>query len=824
MKLNKIIGLCVACTLLGCTSKQNVGEGKISISGIYPRLAYYNNEGECGTGAVVPWAGRLWVVTYAPHSPFGSSDKLYEVTPDYRQIVRDESIGGTPANRMVHRESNQLFIGPYAIDSACNVRAIPYTSMPGRHTGNARHLQDPAHKLYYATMEEGFYSVDVKTLEVDTLYLDGNCIRKDNGEMLQYNALLPGAHGKGFYSGQGVAVYSNNGEASEEALVKFDAESGALAEWNGKTWTIVRRNQFVEVTGPGGIYGNPNPATDPIWATGWDHKSVLLGVRDAVRGWSFYRLPKASHSYDGAHGWNTEWPRIRNVGTAQQPDYLMTMHGMFWRFPATFTADNTAGIRPRSAYLKVIGDFARWNDRLVFGCDDSAQKEFLNKRKAKGGIEGPGQSNSNLWFTSLTTPDELGPSSAEGAVWAEEELEAGSCSEPFLFAGWNRRCAWIKNSGNASADFVFEVDRKGDNHWEQLASVNVAAGQSAYFPFDEAEQGEWIRVKVGNRTRVTLSFSYTSADNRADTPSAIFNGLATKDSETYLGGLLYGLGDNRRALGVVAHKMIDGSPVATGYYEMADTFCLVKKDDPQTEDFIRAKFAIPRSVVKIDHSSVLIVDDKGRRWRLPLGADEYRAETDGGQLRVCREVATERDLFSCMGTFYELPAENADGYAKIRPVATHPFHINDYASYRGMLVMTGIDPSEAGNNPHVVVSDDGEAAVWVGAIDDLWTMGRPVGQGGPWKDTEVRTGVPSDPYLIGFYNQKRLTLSHTSGKPVVFTLEVDPSGNGDWMVYNAVQVQPGEQKCVDFPADFQARWIRFVSDTDTKATAWLVYE
>jgi hypothetical protein len=24
------------------------------ISGIYPHLAYYNNEGECGTGAVVP--------------------------------------------------------------------------------------------------------------------------------------------------------------------------------------------------------------------------------------------------------------------------------------------------------------------------------------------------------------------------------------------------------------------------------------------------------------------------------------------------------------------------------------------------------------------------------------------------------------------------------------------------------------------------------------------------------------------------------------------------------------------------------------------------
>src|SRR5690606_39356188 len=120
----------------------------------------------------------------------------------------------------------------------------------------------------------------------------------------------------------------------------------------------------------------------------WDHKSVLLGTRSQGKGWSFYRLPKASHSYDGAHGWNTEWPRIRNIGTDNAPDYLMTMHGLFWRFPGTFSATNAAGIRPRSAYLKVVGDFTRWQDGLVFGTDDSAEKEFLNKRRIKGGIEG----------------------------------------------------------------------------------------------------------------------------------------------------------------------------------------------------------------------------------------------------------------------------------------------------------------------------------------------------------------------------------------------------------------------------------------------------
>ncbi|HKZ37303.1 MAG TPA: hypothetical protein VJ184_06625, partial [Chryseolinea sp.] len=111
---------------------------KRSFSGIYPHLAYYNNEGECGTGAVVPWANKLWVITYGPHLPFGSSDKLYEITPGLDITVRPESVGGTPANRLIHRESNQLFIGPYAIDSTGHVKVISYNDAPGRYTGAAR--------------------------------------------------------------------------------------------------------------------------------------------------------------------------------------------------------------------------------------------------------------------------------------------------------------------------------------------------------------------------------------------------------------------------------------------------------------------------------------------------------------------------------------------------------------------------------------------------------------------------------------------------------------------------------------------------------------
>ncbi len=101
------------------------------------------------TGAVVPWANKLWVIIYGPHLPNGSSDKLYEIDKDLNLTVRDESIGGTPANRMIHKESNQLFIGPYAIDAKGKVRTIPYAQMSGRPTGNARHLTSPSEKIYY---------------------------------------------------------------------------------------------------------------------------------------------------------------------------------------------------------------------------------------------------------------------------------------------------------------------------------------------------------------------------------------------------------------------------------------------------------------------------------------------------------------------------------------------------------------------------------------------------------------------------------------------------------------------------------------------------
>lgn len=340
-------------------------------SGIYPHLSVSNKgNSECGIGALAAWNGELWYITYPAHEPEGSDDKLYCLDSSMNVRICPESVGGTHANRMVHRESNQLNIGLYFIDDRENIRVISPHRLRGRCTASARHLTDPENKIYIMTMEEGLYEVNVHTQEVKTLLPDKADTR---------SGILPGTHGKGACSGQGRLIYSNNGRG------------GVLAEWDGKedpgkpeSWTIIDRNKYTEITSRGGICGSPEKE-DVIWALGWDDKSVLLRICEDGK-WDRYRLPKASFTYDADHGWYTEWPRIRSIGRKK---LLMDMHGMFYEFPDTFCRSHTAGIRPIARHLKMVADFTDWNGRIAMAADDASmmQNPFWDARNPICGLE-----------------------------------------------------------------------------------------------------------------------------------------------------------------------------------------------------------------------------------------------------------------------------------------------------------------------------------------------------------------------------------------------------------------------------------------------------
>ncbi len=814
-----------------CMLTATVVAAPLEWSGIYPELAYFNNEGECGTGAVVPWADRLWVITYGPHLPYGSSDKLYEITPDLQQIVRPESVGGTPANRMIHKESNQLIIGPYFIGANRDVRVIPPKLMPGRLTGNARHLNDPADKVYFATMEDGLYEVDVRTLAVKGLIKEIKNVPKP-GQTAEVSpatltSTLPGYHGKGLYSGQGLVILANNGEQGSRALVDPTIISGGLGSFNGEgNWSLIRRNQFTEVTGPGGLTGNADPAKDPLWSIGWDFRSLILMVMEDDK-WTSYRLPKGSHSYDGAHGWNTEWPRIRDIG--EEGSRLMTMHGLFWKFPANFSSKHSAGVAPRSAYLKVIGDFTRWQDRLVFGCDDTAKSEFLNTRPGKGALAGPGQSQSNLWFTPLSAPDKLGPAIGRGSVWVDEHVKAGVASDPFLLAGFAKRAVFLAHDGAAATNFTLEIDERGDGAWKVWRDVALKPGEtSAWLEIPAEQPGTWIRAKADrDLTKASVTFQYTAKDERVIERGEIFKGVSKAGDAASQGAFLLTRGANLRTLAVLSASVTPGQTTLGDVYELSADLKLTKMADQHGADFYQKNTSIPQGIVTADDASV-IFEESGVRWRLPRSASPAH---DGllarSALRKVREVCTERDMLQAHGTFYELPALNAMGAIRMRPIATSDAAVHDYCSYRGLLVLSGIDPSAgiAGqDNRHLIRSDDGKAAVWVGAADDLWQLGKPRGFGGPWKNSDVAAGKPSDPYLMTGYDKKTLTLENHGDSETTITVELDAAGDGHFAPYQNFKLAPGAKQSHSFPEWLNAYWVRTVSSTATKASAQLTYE
>jgi hypothetical protein len=102
-------------------------------------------------------------------------------------------------------------------------------------------------------------------------------------------------------------------------------------------------------------------------------------------------------------------------------------------------------------------------------------------------------------------------------------------------------------------------------------------------------------------------------------------------------------------------------------------------------------------------------------------------------------------------------------------------------------------------------------------------MGPPAGAGGPWRETGVKAGVPSDPYLMFGYQRKVLELSHAATQPVTFTVEVDIAADNSWCEYARFTVPPGQKVRHTFPPGFAAHWVRLRCDTETSATALFDY-
>ena len=782
--------------------------GHVCISGVYPHLAAFNSVvkndgetygsgGECGIGAIVPWAGKLWMITYSPHCPTGSTDKLFAVDEQLNVAIRPESIGGTPAGRLIHRESEQLFIGPYAIDKTGQVRVIPYKAMPGRHTAVARHLTDPANKVYYFDMEGRIYEVDVHTLKVKLLFAKP----------------VPGWHGKGAYTGQGRYIVANNGEdaVGGHSLKELQAggppqgpeDNGVLAEWDGQEWRIIERRQFTEVTGPGGIHGAPDD-TAPVWAVGWDRRSVLLKLLDGGK-WSTFRLPKASHTYDGVGGWYTEWPRIREIAPGR---LMLDMHAMLWDFPSTFSAANSAGLRPLASHHRYLPDFCSWNGRVVLATDETT---IMGNPLA-------GQSQSNLWFGQIEDLSTWGPRTAWGGPWVHDPVQAAEPSVPFLINGFDRRCVHLavgRGRSSQGVTFTLELDVLGNGVWTEYRKIAVPDGGYVYHLFPPGLVANWVRVTADKNCIATAFFHYSSPGHDPQDGQPLFAAVAGVNDEQAVAGLIRP-GKHNRNLQYVAQCIGKDGTVSEAYYEVDEQLAFTQPEPGRTDEV--REIAKVSQDFEVDEASVIMAE-KGRRYRLPKGDARYDQPFATGWPRGIRECESERYLMNIHGTFYEKPREG--GMWKVKPLASHHRQVMDFCTWRGLWVISGTTRDAPSDGQYF--RDPAGAGLWFGAIDDLWKFGKPVGRGGPWCNTAATPGRPSDPYLMNGYDRKRVALSHAAAADVTIAIEVNVD-HTDWRLYQAVQVPAGQTVTHDFPAGFCAHWVRVTVDKPCRATATFTYE
>ena len=432
------------------------------------------SDSETGIGALIPWANKLWAIGYVAHIR-GKGIGLYEIDEDMTMRLHPASVTGTYANRMVHWESEQVFIGPHVIDAAGGVRTIS-SLQNHRLTATMRHLDNPKNKVYFLTMEGLFFEVDIVTLEAREMFnlVDELKIPKDAKE-----------HFKGGHTAQGRVVVASNTYEEPEFLGIRNA--GRLAEWDGQAWTVLEENPFVEVSGK----QNPRAGTkygNTLFATGWNKSSVILRVLHGGV-WSRYLLPKSSHSFD--HSWNTEWMRIRE---AQTERYIMDAHGLFYELPPLVYDGKLWGIKPICSHLRIVPDFCFWRGLFVMAGDQTDNAV--------------GQPQSGLWFGNLDELWNMGKPTGWGGPWWESSVKAGMISDPFLMTGFDKKVLHLSTDSQENVRFVVEVDFLGNGSWKTYKEFTLPPEGYTHYEFPDGYSAHWVRIKVKDSCTAAAYFIY----------------------------------------------------------------------------------------------------------------------------------------------------------------------------------------------------------------------------------------------------------------------------------------------------------------------------
>jgi hypothetical protein len=423
---------------------------------------------EAGVGALMPWADSLWAVTYNSHRiGTGLGLGLYRIDENLKN-ERVHVHNGTHANRLIHSESSQCFIGPYVIDAQGNWKHIPELDKY-RCTSTMRHLTDPANRIYYQCMEGEFLEMDVNDLKPRVIT-----------DLVNEMKLTARPHFKGGFTAQGRVVVANNG------FYAFGEDQAGLFEYDGKTWRKLSGKPHMDVAARQDL-------GSVLFATGWDEASVLFWA--LVKGqWQRYRLPKATHAMSQA--WQTEWMRIREVETEH---YLMDIQGMFYELQPVAFEDRIWGVKPICQHLRIVPDYCAFRGRFAVGGNQTTPNRDNNALS--------GQPQSDVWFGKTDDLWSWGRPQGWGGPWWKSDVKKDTASDPFLFTGFQRKMLHL--SADRAAQFDLEIDFMGNGTWHRYERITLPAERYAKLIFPDAFSAHWVRLIPLADCRATATFFFT---------------------------------------------------------------------------------------------------------------------------------------------------------------------------------------------------------------------------------------------------------------------------------------------------------------------------
>ena len=428
-----------------------------------------------GAGALMPWAGRLWLVMEDDGRDSGGAG-LYEIDANLTPLRRPESVEGSYANRMIHKPSRQLVIGPYFIGEDGSVRTAE--ALTGhRLASTVEHLEDPAGKVYVLTVDGLLLETDIVSLNTRKLFDLNQELRLPDGVHSLYRAACT--------AGGRVVVAA---QTLDEAEAATSETAGCLAEWDGQRWSEIERSPFHEVFACGG-------AGDGVIAVGGDNASAILMAFSGSH-WLTFRVPHGALS--ASRALRRDWPRIRELDSER---LLLDCGRTFYELDSRVQGRTALGMRPISSHLRAVPDFCAFRGRLILGGKpgERSHRNAPHEGSPQGG----------LW---MGKPDDLrdfGKPAGWGGPWVGTPVRHGEPSVPYLMTGFDKKVVHLSHDADADLDFTIEVDFLGNSSWNTYAVIRVPAHGYRHHEFPDGFSAHWVRLTVSASCNATGHFIYS---------------------------------------------------------------------------------------------------------------------------------------------------------------------------------------------------------------------------------------------------------------------------------------------------------------------------